>query len=77
MSDSATGIFCAGQTETIVHLFASCNNVQEFWQNINSWLSWVSKFKILFYKQEHSESADLRQGSTYPEIFIKNPSITF
>ena len=29
------------------------------------------------YKQEHSERADIRQGSTYPENFIKIRPLLF
>ena len=32
----------------IAHLLTNCNNVQKFWQDINSWLSWVSNFQIHF-----------------------------
>ena len=46
ISDSATCVFCEGQRETIIHLFTSCNKVQNFWQDINSWLSRVRNFQI-------------------------------
>ena len=46
ISDSATYVFCEGQTETMVHLITSCNKGQKFWQDINSWLSRVSNFQI-------------------------------
>ena len=35
ISDSATFFFCEVQTETIIHFFTSCKNVQQFWHDIN------------------------------------------
>ena len=46
ISDSATCAFCEGQRETIIHLFTSCNKVENFWEDINSWLSRVCNFQI-------------------------------
>ena len=56
--------------------FLTTSDVQSVLNKINTCdYSAVHSDHIL--KQEHSESADLRQGSTYPENFIKNPSISF
>ena len=42
---SVCGI-CTKETETIIHLFVTCGQVDELWQNIITWIEQKLKLKV-------------------------------
>uniref|UniRef100_A0A3B3HKX7 Reverse transcriptase domain-containing protein n=1 Tax=Oryzias latipes TaxID=8090 RepID=A0A3B3HKX7_ORYLA len=56
--ESEPCIFCSSETETLEHLFYSCNQVKIFWSDIHNWLSlkilnipFFSLYDVLFYME--------------------------